>query len=154
MDEGVGSGRGHADCDIVAQPLVSDRSESVDVDECVARREGVTLLRGRRAARGVRRVRDRHRAGHGVVDVHDCVGLGARDGFDRVEGIGLGALHRDLLPDVGLDEGVGGAGRVADCDRVAHPLVGNRPDSIDVGEGVARREGVTLLRGRRAARGV
>ena len=142
LGQRVAAAGGSANVDAVALPLVVDRAQTVFVGQGVGRSE--RLVFGRCAA-------DRDRAGRRVVDVGNWTDARAGDAFRRALAVGVTGHDGDRGADVGLGERVGAAGGSADVDSVALPLVVDRAQSVFIGQGVGRGEG--LVFGRCAADG-
>ena len=142
LGEGVAAAVGSANVDSVALPLVVDRAQTVFVGQGIGCGEG--LVFGRCAADG-------DRTGRRVVDVGDWTDARAGHTFIGALGVGVTGHDGDRGADVGLGQRVGAAGGSADVDTVALPLVTDRAQTVFIGQGVGRGEG--LVFGRCAADG-
>ena len=132
--------RAGADGCCAVHPGVGDDTQAVGVGQVVACRQRL-VLRGRAA--------DGHAADGRVVHVSYRAGGRAGNALVRPLLVGVARHHADGFAHLGLAEHQAGAG--ADGCRAIIPCVGDRPQAVDIGQGVGCGEGLAL--GRRAAYG-
>ena len=132
------SGDGHA----IGQPLIADRAHAVHIGQPVAGRQRLAL--GRRAGYA-------NRAGGLGVDMLNRGGGGAGNAFGVAEAVGVTRHHGDGFVYLRRARDEGGVGGAADVHAVGLPLIADRSQAVEVGQGVAR--GQRLVLGCRAGYG-
>ena len=124
IDQGVCAGCCPRDHPAIAEPLVGESPQTVVVsDGAGICRQGLVFGYG---------AGDGGYPDRSVVDVGDGGGLSAGHGLGSKVPVRVSDLNADLVPHIGIDQGVGAVGCPCDHPSVAEPLVGECAEPIVV----------------------
>ena len=119
----------------IAQPLIADDTQPIDILQGVRGREGLAL--GERAAEG-------HMSCRQVIGVLHRRAQSTAHLLGRALTVHIAGLHRHLAAHIGLGQDIVVARGTQDRAAIAQPLVTHHPETVQILQGVRGREGLSL----------